>query len=56
MVFARQVLAGMVKITLNMSSKDYPGFIPIYGYMVSGVPPEADHLKPNLQIPVIRNE
>ena len=55
MVFARQVLAGMVKITPNMSSKDYPGFIPIYGYMVSGVP-EADHLKPYLQIPVIRNE
>jgi len=43
MVFARQVLAGMVKITRNMSSKDYPGFIPIYGIT-------------NLQIPVIRNE
>jgi hypothetical protein len=56
MVFARQVLAGMVKITRNMSSKDYPSFIPIYGYMVSGVPPEADHLKPNLQIRMIRNE
>ena len=37
MVFARQVLAGMVKITRNMSSKDYASFIPIYGYMVSGV-------------------
>jgi len=56
MVFARQVLAGMVKITRNMSPEDYPSFIPSYGYMVSGVPPEADHLKPNLQIPVIRNE
>jgi hypothetical protein len=55
MVFARQVLAGMVKITRNMSSKAYPSFIPINGYMVSGDPP-ADHLKPNLQIPVIRNE
>jgi len=28
--------AGLVKITLNISSKFYPGFIPIYGYMVSG--------------------
>jgi hypothetical protein len=52
----------MVKITRNMSSepqlsgKDYPSFIPIYGYMVSGVPPQADHLKPNLQIPVIWND
>ena len=27
MVFARQVLAGMVKITPNMSSKDYLSFI-----------------------------
>ncbi|CAB1057547.1 hypothetical protein D1BOALGB6SA_2300 [Olavius sp. associated proteobacterium Delta 1] len=56
MVFARQVLAETVKITRNMTAKDYPGFIPIYGYMVSGDPPQADHLKPNLQIPVIRNE
>jgi len=56
MVFARQVLAGRVKITRTMFSKDNPGFIPIYGYMVSGGPPEADHLKPNLQIPVTKNE
>ncbi len=56
MVFARQVLPGMVKITPNMSSKDYLSFIPIYGYVVSGVPPEADHLKPDLQIPLIGNE
>jgi len=29
--------AGLVKITLNISSKFYPGFIPIYGYRISGV-------------------
>ena len=56
MVFARQVLAGTVKITRNMTAKDYPGFIAICGYMVSGGPPPADHLKPNLQIPVISDE
>jgi hypothetical protein len=38
MVFARQDLAEMVKITRKMPAKDFPGFIPIYGYMVSGVP------------------
>ena len=27
----------MVEITFNMFSKFYPRFIPIYGYMVSGV-------------------
>jgi hypothetical protein len=27
----------MVKITCSMVSKFYPSFIPIYGYMVSGV-------------------
>jgi hypothetical protein len=30
-----------MKITRNMSSKFYPSFIPIYGYMVSGVSPAA---------------
>jgi hypothetical protein len=28
---------GLVKIIRNMFSKFYPGFIPICGYMVSGV-------------------
>jgi hypothetical protein len=28
---------GMVKITRNMSSKFYPDYIPIFGYMVSGI-------------------
>jgi hypothetical protein len=32
-----EVDGGLVKITRNMSSKFYPSFIPIYGYMVSGV-------------------
>jgi hypothetical protein len=27
----------MVKLTRNRPSKFYPGFIPIYGYMDSGV-------------------
>jgi len=39
-----------VKITRNMSSKFYPGFIPIFGYMVSGVRiqlPGASVLKPD---------
>jgi hypothetical protein len=31
----------MVKIPHNMSSNFYPSFIPIYGYMVSGVSPAA---------------
>ncbi len=55
MVFKRQVQAIRVKITRNMTAKNYPGFIPIYGFMVPGVPPKADRLKPNLQIPVISN-
>jgi hypothetical protein len=29
--------SGLVKITHNMCFKFYPDFIPIYGYMVSGV-------------------
>jgi hypothetical protein len=29
---------GVMKITLNISSKFYPGFIPIYRYMVSARP------------------
>ena len=28
---------GVMKITRNMSTKLYPDFIPIYGYMISGV-------------------
>jgi hypothetical protein len=32
-----EVDGGLVKNTRNMSSKFYPGFIPIYGYVVSGV-------------------
>jgi hypothetical protein len=56
MVFARQVLAGRVTITRKMPAKAYPGHIPICGFPVSGVPPQAEHLKPTLQIPVISND
>jgi len=34
-----EVRGGLVEITRNMSSKSYPSFIPIFGYMVSSVPP-----------------
>ncbi len=39
------VRGGQVKITRNMSSKFYPDFIPIYGYMVLGVSPAAGQKK-----------
>jgi hypothetical protein len=42
-------VAGRVKTIRNMPAKDYPHrFIAIHGQLVSGVPPAADHLKPDL--------
>jgi len=35
----------MVKITRNLSSKFHPSFIPIYGYIVSGVGVQVSAIK-----------